>query len=169
MATPRQLSDAVKADYDRIVAANTTDAASTARWNLTRQIAGWLVVGPSAFVILLLLGAVGLQSLVLGAMFFVLTPFAPFIVFPAAIVWFIGVLAADSVHKRSREWMFTEYGITVDQSVTPPVYSVSGLPVTWLKPELTETRRLLVEPRPEPEDVLVPAAEASEPAAADTK
>ena len=55
-ATPRQLSDAIQADYDEILAGRPDETAAIARWTLARSIAGWIalgtILGPLALLVL---------------------------------------------------------------------------------------------------------------------
>ena len=67
----------------------------------------------------------------------------PFVIVPAAVVWLLATFTAARLEEKRREAMFTQYGITVDRSVTPHIYAVT-VPATWVKPELHRTRALLL-------------------------
>lgn len=146
MTTPRQLSDAVKADYDRLVALDAAGASTLARWVLTRTISGGILLGVAATLVLLTLGA--LSGSALAAVLLVMLLFSgPFLVIPAVSVFAIAVTTVAAKRRGIRDRMFTLYGIDVDESITPAVYRVN-VPDRWLHPQLTETRRVLGGERP---------------------
>jgi hypothetical protein len=145
MTTRRQLSDAVKADYDRLVALDTAGNAALERWTLTRAISGWLIVGVAATMTLLVLGSM-LGSVVAGVLFVMLLLGGPFMVIPAVVVFLIAAANVTARQRGTRARMFTLYGIEVDESITPAVYRVS-VPATWLHPQLHDTRRALRDER----------------------
>lgn len=142
--TPRQLSDAIKADHDEILDGRAEEARAIGRWTLTRTISGWIAAGiaigvAGIFVMALFTGS-GF-GLILFAM---LVLISPLLFSPALLVWFIAAMNVHRLEARRREMMFTQYGVTVDRTVAPHAYSVSGLPAAWLRPEMHRTRTLLL-------------------------
>ena len=142
--TPRQLSDAVKADFDRLIAQRTADTAALDRWGITRAVAGWITLGVVATVLFGLLLALSFGPLGVVLLAFLGVFISPVLFVPAFIVWAVAQSAVYQIRRRAREALFTEYGISVDRSITPHVYAVST-PDRELHPELVETRKLLFE------------------------
>lgn len=141
MTTPRALSDAVKADYDRLVELDASGQAAQARWELTRTISGSLILGIALALAVLMLASMS-GAVIAGVLFVMLMLGAPFLVIPAAVVFAVAHSALTAGRRRTRARMFTLYGIDVDDRIAPAVYRVN-VPATWLHPQLTETRRLL--------------------------
>lgn len=142
-ATPRQLSDAIQADYDDIVDGHADESRSINRWATVRSTAGWAVVVILVGMFTALLASLAVGSL-LGFLAACLTFFGmPFLLIPALIMWAVATATVAQLEAKRRERMFALYGITIDHSVEPPVYSVGTLPVSWLKPEMHRTRALL--------------------------
>lgn len=144
-ATPRQLSDAVKADYDEILEGRTEESRTIERWSSVRVISGWISFGVALAVFGTLLTSLVAGSLLGFIVFALLFIGAPLLFVPALIVWAVATTTAASLESKRRARMFALYGVTVDRSVEPHVYSVGTLPVSWLKPELHRTRALLTE------------------------
>lgn len=143
-ATPRQLSDAISADYDEIVAGRPQESQALASWTMTCTIAGWVVLGSIIAQVALLVPAVVTGSMLLLTLF-VLTLFAsPLLVVPAIVLWLVALVISTRLAEKRREAMFTRYAITVDRTVSPPVFSVT-VPPNWLRPELHCTRALLAD------------------------
>lgn len=142
-ATPRQLSDAIKADYDEILAGRPEESRAIERWTTVRTIAGWTAASVFIVMLVMLLASVFTGSL-LGFLFFAIIFIgAPVLYGPAFILWLVATLNASRLETQRRESIFTLYGITVDRSHEPAVYSINTIPATWLKPELHRTRTLL--------------------------
>ena len=143
-ATPRQLSDAVQADHDEILASHDAWTRPVERWTLVRTISGWtaLAIAITVFATLVLSALTG--SLVSWILFLLLFIATPVIVVPAAVLWVVSVITVSHLRARLGEKVYALYGITVDRTVEPAVYSVGNLPVSWLKPELHRTRALLL-------------------------
>lgn len=145
--TPRQLSDAIKADYDEILAGRTEESHGIERWATVRTITACIALGVVTSMLITLLTAFAEPVLA----FFVFVPLffaATTLLIPAFIVWAAASLTAARLEAQRREVMFTEYGIVVDRTLTPHVYSVANLSRSGLEPELRRTRALLAEDEP---------------------
>lgn len=142
-ATPRQLSDAIQADYEEVIAARPDETAAIARWTHTRTVAGWITLGTVigfAFLVLLTMLTASLFAFVLLVFAFI---GSPFLVIPGFIMWLVASTHVSRLEAARREAIFTTYGISIDRSVSPHVYSIA-VPATWVKPELHRTRALLL-------------------------
>lgn len=140
--SPRQLSDAVKADWDRIVAEQPERTRNLERWVLVRNIAGGVAAVTFLLTLVVFFAGIVLQAFlaVLAGIFLAATT-VPVVVI-SGIVWAIALIRVDAIRKLERERMFTLYAIRVDERVNPPVYTVT-VPGGWLHPDLTATRELL--------------------------
>lgn len=142
-ATPRELSDAIRADHDEILGARPDETRSLDRWRIVRTISGWTAFGVAITVLGMLVLSLGTGSLIGFILWALLSLGAPLLFIPAAIVWVVAAVTTIRIEAKRRERMFTLYGITVDYTIDPPVYSVGHLPASHLKTELHRTRAIL--------------------------
>lgn len=153
---PRQLSDAVKADYETILSNRPVETSRIRAWKRTRLIAAAIGVGVIVGWLALLTVSVAVGSFI-GISLALLTGAAsPFILVPALLLCVTAQVAIYSLERKRREAIFTLYGITIDDSITPPVYALA-IPHAWVKPELAHTREVLnldpsSEADPEPDE-----------------
>lgn len=141
--TPRQLSDAIQADYEEILESRPEETRRLERWRAARLITGWMMFSYLAVCVTPMVLALTTWSLAWLSVAILFGFVAPLILVPGITIWTVAAVTMSRLESGQRSHMFTTYGITVDRTVTPAVYSVSGIPVTWLKPELRRTRELL--------------------------
>lgn len=146
-ASPRELSNAIQADYDEIVEGRVAESARIGQWETAAAVAKYMTFGVIWVMILtpilsLLAGSL-LGLVILSMMVFS----SPIVLVPTAIVWFVATRTVIDLRAKRREAMFTLYGISVDATVKPEVYSV-GVPAAWLKPQLHRTRAILLDEAP---------------------
>lgn len=142
MTTPRQLSDAVKADYERLAAEHAQKHPGAEKWQTARNVSKWIAFISLVVIVTSILFAATTATFGGFLLLVLVFPLVPLVLIPAFIVWVVAMVTIDSHRRRTDEAMFTEYGITVDRSIEPPVYSVT-IPYAWLPMKLVYTRKIL--------------------------
>ncbi|SDH48239.1 hypothetical protein [Microbacterium sp. 77mftsu3.1] len=160
--TPNALSDAVKTDYDELVTPLTARQ-QFERWRAVLLVAtlvlvGIVIGGVVSTILFTFAGPTG------GIVAAIVTGVEPLLLVPAFAVCLYALKQTKRYRAQERETMFTLYGISVDASTTPHIYSI-GVPESWVKPALVNTRKALRDaPVPAaPDDVKAEPAAAVEP------
>lgn len=137
-----ELSAALKADYDRIVAKDTGHTTAVERWTRVKTGSKWvgiisLALSVAAILLLLAIWPEGALAL-----FFVATPFLPGACLISLLVFLYAEYALVSRRENMESRMATVYGITIDTSAIPHRFS-TALPAAEVHPDLAETRAYL--------------------------
>lgn len=138
MTELRDLSDAVKADYDRLMEKQTRELATADRWKMVRDLSAAVLLCYVGVLFVLVLWAALTGSLMAMGVATMLSLKAPEVFIVGGAVLCASVFRAHTLSRQLREKMFTLYGIAVDETITPHVYSAP--PRAFVGPQLESTR-----------------------------